>query len=164
MILSQYFWSCELNNRNETGINLTWSYGVMVSTLDSESNNPSSNLGRTFFLSCKYNHPQKQKEIKKALNKSIHLHTLIMLTNWALLINFHPFINTHRMKNMLTFQYLNIFQMLKFAVAYRTYFFLLPIISSLVLTCLNLPDQTRRKRISIRIRSYSNEDVLNFVV
>ena len=26
-----------------------WSYGVMVSTLDSESNNPSSNLGRTFF-------------------------------------------------------------------------------------------------------------------
>jgi hypothetical protein len=27
-----------------------WSYGVMVSTLDSESNNPSSNLGRTFFL------------------------------------------------------------------------------------------------------------------
>ena len=27
-----------------------WSYGVMVSTLDSESNNPSSNLGRTFFV------------------------------------------------------------------------------------------------------------------
>ena len=29
---------------------LNWSYGVMVSTLDFESNNPSSILGRTFFF------------------------------------------------------------------------------------------------------------------
>ncbi len=27
-----------------------WFYGVTVSTLDFESSNPSSNLGRTFFL------------------------------------------------------------------------------------------------------------------
>ena len=26
-----------------------WSYGLVVRTLDSESSNPSSNLGRTFF-------------------------------------------------------------------------------------------------------------------
>ena len=32
---------------------LNWSYGVMVSTLDFESNNPSSILGRTFFFSLK---------------------------------------------------------------------------------------------------------------
>ena len=31
-------------------INIDWPYGVTVSTLDFESINPSSNLGRTFFL------------------------------------------------------------------------------------------------------------------
>ena len=29
---------------------LAWTYGVMVSTLDFESNNPSSNLGMSSFL------------------------------------------------------------------------------------------------------------------
>ena len=38
-----------------TGIT-SWSYGVMVSTLDSESNNPSSNLGRTSFFFPPFSH------------------------------------------------------------------------------------------------------------
>ena len=39
----------QITNR-QVDMNQRWSYGVMVSTLDSESNNPSSNLGRTLFL------------------------------------------------------------------------------------------------------------------
>ncbi len=31
-------------------LNCNWSYGVMVSSLDSESNDPSSNLGKTSSL------------------------------------------------------------------------------------------------------------------
>ena len=33
----------------------TWSYGVVAITLDFESNNPSSNLGRTSFLQINHN-------------------------------------------------------------------------------------------------------------
>ncbi len=32
------------------GFNCNWSYGVMLSTLDSESSDPSSNLGKTSSL------------------------------------------------------------------------------------------------------------------
>lgn len=35
-------------------------YGVMVSTLDSESNNPSSNLGRTFFYLTLYSNNSRK--------------------------------------------------------------------------------------------------------
>ncbi len=35
-----------------TGVKSQRFYGVMVSTLDSESSNPSSNLGRTYFYTA----------------------------------------------------------------------------------------------------------------
>ena len=35
------------NSDDKIGLETTWFYGVMVSTLDSESSDPSSNLGRT---------------------------------------------------------------------------------------------------------------------
>ena len=38
----------EFNNRKASYSNSDWSHGVMVSTLDSESSDPSSNLGGTY--------------------------------------------------------------------------------------------------------------------
>lgn len=124
----------------------------MVSTLDSESNNPSSNLGRTLFLSPNItsNLPPKQKIPKNnPIKPSLCPHTLIMLTNRTPPVNFHPFINTHRMENMLTLQYFNRFQMKKLTVTNSTDFFLFSVISSLVLSLFYLSDQTWGKAIRI---------------
>ena len=53
---------------------ISWSYGVMVSTLDSESNNPSSNLGRTLFLLTQLKQYIELKQRQKP--KYINYHVL----------------------------------------------------------------------------------------
>ena len=60
----------EVLARNQTlvldlgsGLWRSWFYGVMAITLDFESNNPSSNLGRTY-LFCKYGQPLSVDEIR----------------------------------------------------------------------------------------------------
>ena len=44
-IMNSYFWQQHINQY----YNDMWSHGVMVSTLDSESSDPSSNLGGTYY-------------------------------------------------------------------------------------------------------------------
>ena len=54
-VSSSVMFTVDLNATNRC-ISISWFHGVTASTLDSESNNPSSNLGGTFFSSSVFTH------------------------------------------------------------------------------------------------------------
>jgi hypothetical protein len=59
---------------------LVWFHGVTVSTLDFESNNPSSNLGGTFFL---YIFKYQTKNQKRYLNISLIKEVKEHMARWS---------------------------------------------------------------------------------